>query len=424
MPVYAQAPPPPSSDPWIARGQVPDYLRQQPFAQPPPSGPALPVHQPPVAYQPPRVAQPALAYQPPAASEPELAKPTPVKKSWIKERVLKHAKLLVVAVFGGIAYGGHSLYVYRQPYEWSGTVETQTVSVGSRTGGRVKDVLVHEGDEVKAGTVIVLLETGDLEARKIQAEADVEAAEAALDKLSNGARPEELAQAAARVASMRAAAGKEYGRASQEQKDFARTQTLFSGGAISVAERESKQGAVHAAAGAAVEAGARAREAEAALRLLAGGTRVEDFRIAKANVAVAKAKLEMMKTLTDELSVRAPRDSRIESITVRPGDLLRENVPAATLLEKGQLYVRIFVPETQIGRIKVGQEVPISVDSFPGRAFKGRVGHINELGEFTPHRLTTAEDRASQVFGARVSVSEGEQDLRAGMAAFIHVPKR
>ena len=77
-----------------------------------------------------------------------------------------------------------------------------------------------------------------------------------------------------------------------------------------------------------------------------------------------------------------------------------------------------------LGQIRVGQNVPITVDSFSKRTFKGRIDHINELGEFTPRKLTTTEDRASEVFGARVALLDGETELRAGMAAFIHVPKR
>ena len=298
------------------------------------------------------------------------------------------------------------------------------MSVGSRTGGRVRDVLVREGQEVKAGTVLVQLEAGETEAKKAQAEADLEATTAALQKLQNGARPEELSQASARLEEARASAGKEAGRAAQEQKELARTKWLHSGGAVSTVEEEAKTGAVRVAAGSAAEATARAREAEAALKLLLGGTRPEDLRIAAANVAVSRGKLAAINTQIEELAIRAPRDSRVESIVVRPGDMLKENLPAATLLENGELYVRIYVPETQLGQIRVGQTVPITVDSFAQRSFQGRVEHINDLGEFTPRKLTTTEDRASEVFGARVTILEGDSELRAGMAAFIHVPKR
>jgi len=99
------------------------------------------------------------------------------------------------------------------------------------------------------------------------------------------------------------------------------------------------------------------------------------------------------------------------------------NATAATLLEDDELYVRIYVPETLIGRIHVGQEVPIMVDSFPHRSFKGVVEHINSVGEYSPRNLQTADERADQVFATRLGLREGKDELRAGMAAFITVPK-
>ena len=127
--------------------------------------------------------------------------------------------------------------------------------------------------------------------------------------------------------------------------------------------------------------------------------------------------------MIDELVVKAPRDARVESLDLRPGDIVMPNATTATLLEDDQLFVRIYVPETHIGHIKIGQEVPITVDSFPGKKFKGVVEHINHVGEFSPRNLQTADERADQVFSTRIGIREGQDQLRAGMAAFTEVPK-
>jgi HlyD family secretion protein len=120
--------------------------------------------------------------------------------------------------------------------------------------------------------------------------------------------------------------------------------------------------------------------------------------------------------------IRAPSAARVEALDLRPGDILAPNAPAAALLEEGQLYVRIYVPETEIGHIKVGDSVPITVDSFGAREFPGKVEHIDEKGEYSPRNLQTADERADQVFAARIGLV-GNPELRAGMAATIHVPK-
>ena len=107
--------------------------------------------------------------------------------------------LIVLAVLAGI-YVGYKRYLAGQPFEWAGTVEARTVTIASRTGGRVHKLLAQEGDHVTAGQAIVELEPGDLTAQRAMADAQLQQAQAALDKLKKGARPEEIAQANARAA--------------------------------------------------------------------------------------------------------------------------------------------------------------------------------------------------------------------------------
>jgi multidrug resistance efflux pump len=171
------------------------------------------------------------------------------------------------------------------------------------------------------------------------------------------------------------------------------------------------------------QASARAKEAQANAALVEAGSRVEDIKAAEGAVLAAQGKLKSIQVMIDELTIKAPRAARLETLDLRPGDILGPNAAAAVLLEDDQLYVRIYVPETRIGLIKVGARVPVTVDSFPGRAFPGVVEHINSVGEYSPRNLQTADERADQVFAARVGLGEGKDDLRAGMAAFIQVPK-
>lgn len=367
--------------------------------------------------------------------------------------------ILLVAI--GAAYFAYRRYLAHQPYEWAGTVEARDVTVASRTGGRIKQVLVREGDTVKPGQPLIVLEPGDLEAQRAIAVAQLEQAKAALDKLEKGARPEEIAQAKARQAAAQAALAEtrhgsrveEVARAEAQlaqvqaavdkaQLDVDRARRLLAAEAIPKAEADAAETALRTAAaqrdaqkkvleqvraGARVEekqqAAARAQEAQAAANLVIAGPRVEDLRAAAAQVAAAQGRLDQLGITIDELTIRAPSAARVESLDLRPGDLLAPNAPAATLLEADQLYVRLYVPETQIGHIKVGQEVPVSVDSFPDRTFKARVEHINERGEYSPRNLQTADERADQVFAVRISLIEGKDDLRAGMAATVEVPK-
>jgi HlyD family secretion protein len=370
--------------------------------------------------------------------------------------------ILVIAGLG-LIYGGYRFYLSRQPYEWSGTVEARMISVGSRAGGRVQEVLAHEGDQVKAGQALLILEPGDLKAQLLQARGQLGQAQANMEKLEKGARPEELAEARARA--MTASAALEQTRtgarseqvgaararlAAQEvlaqkaQLDADRYRILFQKGAAARAELDNAEANLHAQVATrdaikqqleelehgsrsteVQQAQARAQEARASEQLVKAGSRVEDIKAAHGQVDAAQGRVDQIQVLLDELTIKAPRAARVESLDLRPGDILAPNATAATLLEEDQLYVRIYVPETLIGRVKLGEEVPITVDSFPGKKFKGVVEHINTVGEYSPRNLQTADERADQVFATRVGLKEkeGREQLRAGMAAFIQVPK-
>ena len=380
----------------------------------------------------------------------------PVKKASKSRR-----NLILIAALLGLVYVGYRVYLQRKPYEWSGTVEARTISVGSRAGGRVKEVRVREGDSVSAGQPLIVLEASDFPAQLAQAQAQLVEWQANLEKLQKGARPEEIAEARARALTARAAldqavagarpeevAASEARLAVQEvavekaQKDAQRMHALAQTGAaaqidIDNADMELK-GAV-ALQGAlkhqldelkngtrrteVAQAAAREMEQSASEKLVASGSRVEDLKAAKAQVDGAQGRVDQIQTMIDELTISAPLPSRVETLDLRPGDILPANATAAVLLEEKQLYVRIYVPETLLGHLRVGQTVQVSVDSFANETFQGVVEHINDIGEYSPRNLQTADERADQVFATRVGLKNGFDRLRAGMAAFIQVPK-
>ena len=368
---------------------------------------------------------------------------------------------LVLAALGLAGYLGYRAWTARLPFEWSGTVEARSISVGSRTGGRVKQVLLKEGDRAEAAQALVVLEPGDLDAQKLMAQAQLDQAQATLDKLKAGARPEEIDEARARAQTAESALVEaQHGSRAEEiagakarlaaaqvtldkaQLDDDRSRRLLGQGAVAQAEVDTADANLRGAVAQRdalsqaldelvngvrreeiAQAATRAAEARASAKLVIAGTRVEDIRAAQAQVDAAKGRLDQIDVMIDELTIRAPRAARVETLDLRPGDILAANATAAVLLEDDQLYVRIYVPETQIGYAKVGSEVPVFVDSFPDRPFKGLIEHIDVQGEYSPRNLQTADERANQVFATRVGLKDGAGTLRAGMAASIRVAR-
>src|SRR5207249_8080309 len=113
----------------------------------------------------------------------------------------------------------------------------------------------------------------------------------------------------------------------------------------------------------------------------------------------------------------------VEVLQIRPGDLITPNAPVATLVEVDRLWVRIYVPEPELGYVQLEKPVSVYVDSFPGESFAGRIEHIASRGEFTPRNVQTREERNHQVFGVRVRLDNRAHKLRAGMAADVVILK-
>src|SRR6266852_8606131 len=167
------------------------------------------------------------------------------------------------------------------------------------------------------------------------------------------------------------------------------------------------------------EARAAAAQAKAEYELKKNGYRLEDIATAQADLDRAKAAYAYDEARFRERQVTAPSAAIVEVLDVRPGDLIAPNTPVATLLEKDQIYVRIYIPETEYGRLKLGQKAEVRVDSFPKTVFEGVLEQINQQAEFLPRNVQTREERVHQVFGVKIRINDPAGKVLAGMAADV-----
>lgn len=359
---------------------------------------------------------------------------------------MSRKRVILIAVPAAAALG-LGIYLWAlgrpKPLLGSGTVEARNIRVGSKVGGRITEVLVREGDRVSAGQVLVAFDDKELSAALALAHAN-------LVKMERGYRPEEIEQARAAAARAhaqweeakrgyrteqvaQAEADLEQARADEAnaERTYKRAEQLAAEGVFSRQQHDDAEAAWKMAVarrqnaeerytelerGYRVEdvaaAEAAYRQAEATRELMERGFRVEDVEAARAQFRDAEARYR-------ERQVVAPADAVVEVLDVRPGDLIPPNTPIATLLEAGQLYVRIYIPETDIGRVRVGQRADVKVDSFPGETFSGQVEQINQKAEFLPRNVQTRAERVHQVFGVKVRLPDPSGRLRAGMAADV-----
>jgi len=327
----------------------------------------------------------------------------------------------------------------------AGTLEAYNIDVGSREGGRVAEIRVSEGDSVRAGEVLVVLEVAELEARVRQAAAAVDVAAANLARTENGSRPEDIAEARAasdaehgfrraEVAEAHAALQRARADLANAESSYRRAGELRETGAVSQqflddaeARVKSSRAETIRAEHSVAAAEGRLQAASAATARAEHGSRAEDIAAARAELKRAEAELAEAEARLAERTVRAPADATIEVLDLRPGDLVAAGGTVARLLEAGQLYVMVYVPATQLNRVWLGQRAELRVDGFGDAVFPARVAQIRQQAEFLPRNVQTREERVHQVIGVKLHLDDPARRLRAGVSAearFLEAPRQ
>jgi len=308
------------------------------------------------------------------------------RKGGVQRIVLPLVILIIVAA---------ATYVFlreRKPEEivLSGTLEARTVEVGSLVGGRVTRTFVDEGAHLTAGQVLVTLETETVDRQIAEQRAAIDAATAQLAKGIAGPRAAEIAKAQAV--------------ASNDEREQRRMAALYREGIVSKELLDA--------------AATKAKTSADDLRILQEGTRKEDIAALRAQVEQQRRRLDTLLKQRAETEVKSTVAGIVQSFPMRPGDIVAPNQAVAEILEESQLWVRVYVPETQLGLIRVNQAVRVRVDTFPNEWFNGHIATISSKGEYTPRNVQTRAQRIEQVFGVKVLVDPSPR-LHAGMTAEV-----
>ncbi|MDM0018889.1 HlyD family efflux transporter periplasmic adaptor subunit [Variovorax saccharolyticus] len=306
-------------------------------------------------------------------------------------------------------------YLHRQPADASqlvlyGNVDLRQVSLAFNGSERIARLEVQEGDRVKAGQVLGQLDTRSLELQAAQAEAQIAGQAQALQRLKAGSRPEEVAQSRAQVAAAQADA--ELARQQLERLQGIRQTTA--GRAVSQQDLDAAQ--------------ARRKVAEAQLentrkaqQLVVAGPRKEDIAQAQAQLDVATAALAVLRHQLQEARLVAPIDAVVRARLLEPGDMASPQRPVFTLAITDPKWVRAYVTESDLGRIRPGMAATLSTDSHPGEPLAGKVGYISSVAEFTPKTVQTEQLRSSLVYEIRVLADDPADRLRLGMPVTVRL---
>jgi HlyD family secretion protein len=310
---------------------------------------------------------------------------------------------LCVLTFAGAALMGCDGKKNKGVIEATGTLEAVEVTVSAREGGVIQRLMGNEGQTVRAGDTLAIIEHALLDIQRAQAQAGVDLADAQYRLLLQGAREEDRRQA--EEALKQAAAN-----LAQAEADAKRSRDLFAAGSVSQKQKDDAETRLAIAQ----STHAAAQEAMKKMEHLA---RTEEVRAARARVDQAKTGVALLAKRISDCAIISPAAGVITHRLAEQGELAGPGTPLCVVSQLDTLELVIYVTETELGRVKLGDQAQISIDADPKKTFTGAVVFISPQAEFTPKNVQTKEDRVKLVFGVKLRVPNPEGLLKAGMPA-------
>lgn len=321
------------------------------------------------------------------------------------------AIILVVVSLAGIAAG----WLYHRIHSSNGihvltlygNVDIREAQPAFNDTGPIREMLVSEGTRVKRGELIARIDDSRYVARLAQARQQADNLQAVLSRLIHGSRPEEIARDKATMEGLLA-------HYDNDKIIYTRTAGLLPQGVVSTQDLDDARAQLRAS-----------RESwDAAMRtyaLAVKGPRKEDIIAARHAYQAALAAVALAQRELADTRLYAPADGVVEDRILEPGDMAAPSVPVYTIALTQPLWVRVYVPEIDLGRVRLGMPATVSTDSYPDRVYHGWIGYLSPTAEFTPKSVETPELRTALVYQLRVYVCDARDELRLGMPATAHI---
>lgn len=313
--------------------------------------------------------------------------------------------LVIAVIIGGLLY-----YYFTQDkkegndvIKVSGMIEATEVDVGFKVAGRIVSLSVQEGDWVENKKVLAKLDDEDLRNRFELAKATLNSAQAKLSKLLAGSRPEEIREAEAVL--FQAKSDLE-----NKQAHYERMKPLFERGVIP------KDSLDNAEAGFKM-AKANFQKATENYNLIKEGPRKEDIEDAKAQVEQARASLKLAETQLSYTVLHSPLSGVVLVKSGEVGEVVNPGTSILTLADLENVWLKAYIPETDLGKVKWGQEVIVTTDLKPKKEYKGKISFISSQAEFTPKSIQTEKERVTLVYRIKVDIPNPDRELKPGMPA-------
>ncbi len=284
----------------------------------------------------------------------------------------------------------------------SGTIECTQVRLASEVAGRLADLSIQEGDSVQTSQIVARIDPLPYALKRDEAQAALSLAQAQLDLMLAGSRDEDIQRARAQLREAQAAAA---GAAA----DARRMDEVFAAGSATTKQRDDAHTAAERTAAAAVAA-------EQQLARFVSGNRKEDIRAAQASVELARARLAQAEKALSDCTVRAPMAGTVTAKSTEQGEIVAAGATLATVSRLDEVWLSVYIPETRVGRVRVGQPASVRIDGDSTR-YQGKVTFVSPEAEFTPRNAQTPDERAKLVYRVKITLPNPNGVFKPGMPA-------
>jgi HlyD family secretion protein len=317
--------------------------------------------------------------------------------------------LLVVAIGAGFYYyrTSHKAKTPVNMLLLSGNIEAHESVVGFRTQGRIVALPVEEGKEVKSGDLLARLDDADYQQQVRIDEATLQTRGRELELAVAGNRTQDVQAAEQTVADAKADL-------ELKRTDFERYSALYKREAISAQTRDQAETAYK-------RAQATYERTLQNLSAIREGTRKEQIAVSRATLRAAQQNLELSKVRRDYTVLQSPVTGIVTVRQAELGEYVVPGTPVVTVADLDHLWVRAYVSETDLGRVRWGQSATVRTDTYPGKAYGGTISFISPDAEFTPKTVQTNKERVALVYRVKVDVENPNRELKPGMPADITI---
>ncbi|HZK56454.1 MAG TPA: HlyD family efflux transporter periplasmic adaptor subunit [Desulfosporosinus sp.] len=302
---------------------------------------------------------------------------------------------------------------------YAGTIEGTELPVQPELGGRIVDLPVREGQMIKVGDIVAKLDDRQAKISLASAKSQQTQAQAKLNDLLGGARVEEIRRLESVVTQARANLAALEPNLKYEEDNLATNQTLYEGGAISKQVVDALQNKIDTLKAQYNSVQASIKVAQASVDQAQAGNTQPTIQAQKAAVDITAQSVEMVELSLNKLIIRSPISGQVIYKHVELGQVVNPGTALITMLDPKELWIKIYIPEAKLSEVKVGGTALLAVDSYPGKTFKGQILYVSNQAEFTPKNVQTKEGRTTTVYAVKLSITEGQGQLKAGMPADV-----